>query len=83
MISAGMSSIAGTRSGARRFSRCRISIWAPSVSTTSTSKRPPRASVSTRCATFSPLARHRLTLMPYFFSNASVSGRESTSCIEV
>ena len=39
------------------------------ISTTSTSWRPPRASVTIRWATFSPLARHSATLMPSLFES--------------
>jgi len=37
------------------------------VSATSIARRLARASAIARCSTFSELARHMLTLMPYFF----------------
>src|SRR5205807_267506 len=60
-----------------------ISISGPFVSTTSTVKRPPPASVTARCNTFSELARHMLTFTPYLRSKACATAPMSFACADV
>ena len=69
--------------GCKPFSRYSDSICGPLVSTTSASLRPARISVTARASTFSELARQVLSLTPYFFSNAAVSGVRSSGTSEV
>src|SRR5262245_3788436 len=64
-------------------SRASASTSGALVSTTSTLRRPPRASVSALCDTFSLSSRQSWTLTPYCFSKAWASGPDSVVAIEV